>query len=143
MTLGNMRELRVHHLIAYCARLRLEPQLDEFSAAQDRYRPSSFLADECRRPIARRRSEDIDLKADVRLMPAIQQPPIDFQYIALGMDHDQLAKNCTDVLCKTVQLSGPLTDHLLDAMMYAVTSLAKSEVGEEGAAEMPSILAAI
>lgn len=76
-------------------------------------------------------------------MRAIQQPPIDFQYTASSMDHDQLAKNCTDALCKTVQLSGPLTDRLLDAMMHAVTSLAKLELDEEGAAEMPSVLAAI
>jgi len=79
-------------------------------------------------------------------MPSIQQPPVDFRYMALGMDHDQSLKNCTGALCEAVQLSDPLTDRFLGKAMYAVTCLAKWELGEERAAEflgnMPSVLAA-
>jgi hypothetical protein len=81
-----------------------------------------------------------------RLMPSIQQPPVDFRYIASSMDHDQSLKSCTRALCEAVQLSDPLTDRFLGKTMYAVTSLAKSELGEERAAEflgnMPSVLVA-
>lgn len=67
-------------------------------------------------------------------MPAIQQAPVDFRYMAFSMDHHQLAKNRNDAQRKAAQLCGPRTDRFLDEMMYAVTSLAKSELGEERAA---------